>query len=271
MLPHWTETDVDGIHVYRTGMNTGKPQMVLQHGFSDNGLCWAPVARELEGEYEIVMPDARGHGKSARVERGQHIDQVEELAATMRALGIEQAIVGGHSMGAGMAAGLAARFPELVRALVLEDPPWFPIPADTLRPGRYFTEDSPMGTWLRGMQAKSLDEAVAQNHAEHPVWPEMYLRPWTEAKQQIDLNFLASDNVGAGPWPEVAKAIRCPALLVSADPEQGGIITPEVAEAVCGANPYIRVVNFRGVGHHVRFAVHEEYMKALRQFLKEVS
>jgi pimeloyl-ACP methyl ester carboxylesterase len=143
--------------------------MVLQHGFSDSGLCWAPVAQELEGEYEIVMPDARAHGKSARVERGQRIDQVEELAKTMHALGIGQAIVVGHSMGAGMAAGLAARFPELVRALVLEDPPWFPIPADTPQPGRYFTEDSPMGAWLRGMQAVSLDEAMAHNHTEHPT------------------------------------------------------------------------------------------------------
>ena len=123
MQTEWSELDVAGIHVFRSGANSGKPVLVLVHGFSDNGLCWAPVARELEGEYEIVMPEARAHGKSARVERGQVIDQVEDLANTLRALGIERAVVAGHSMGAGMAAQLAARHPAMLRALLLEDPP----------------------------------------------------------------------------------------------------------------------------------------------------
>jgi pimeloyl-ACP methyl ester carboxylesterase len=111
---------------------------------------------------------------------------------------------------------------------------------------------------------------MAQNHAEHPTWPDRYLRPWTQGKQQLDLAFLASDNSGTGPWTETARAIRCPALLVTADPAQGGIVTPEVAEEVCGLNPKIQVVNFPGIGHHIRFAVHEAYMKAVKQFLSNI-
>jgi N-formylmaleamate deformylase len=270
MLPHWTETDIAGIHVYRTGTRTGKPALVLVHGFSDNGLCWAPVARELEDEYEILMPEARAHGCSARVERGQRIDQVEDLAATLRALEVGPAIVAGHSMGAGMAAHLAARCPELVRALLLEDPPWWPIETMQARPASLFDENSPVALWLRGLQAQPLAAAMAQCKAEHPTWPEMYLRPWVEGKQQLDLTFLATENNSMGFWPEIVPAIHCPTLLVTADPAQGGIVTPELAEEICSCSPHFRLAHFPGTGHHVRFAVHADYLQVVRGFLAEV-
>lgn len=270
MLPHWKEMDVNGIHLYRTAENSRKTPLVLVHGFSDNGLCWEPVARELEDDYDIIMPEARAHGHSARVERGQFIDQVGDLAATLRALDIEPAIVAGHSMGAGMASQLGARFPELVRALLLEDPPWWPIQPDQPRPARIFDEDSPVATWLRGLQALPLEQAIAQCHEEHPTWPEMYLRPWTEGKQQLDLTFLTTENNGVSPWPATVLAIHCSTLLVTADPAQGGIVTPELAAEICAANPCFQLAHYPGIGHHVRFAVHEPYMQMLRAFLAKV-
>ena len=51
------------LHYYRTGDGT-KPAVVLCHGFSDSGLCWTPVARQLEADYDVIMLDARGHGLS---------------------------------------------------------------------------------------------------------------------------------------------------------------------------------------------------------------
>ncbi len=248
----------------------GKPALVLQHGFSDNGLCWAPVAEELAGSYDIYMPDARGHGRSERVARGQAIDQAADLAAVLGGLGVKKALVAGHSMGAQIAANLAARFPELTSAVVLEDPPWFLPQAGTLSGPRGTMEDSPLGKWMIAQQAMSLDEIVASCHQEHPTWPEPYVQAWCQGKKEIDLNFLVADNpMGAG-WQERAAAIQCPVLLVTADPAQGGIVTSEVAAIVTQSNPKIRVVNFPGIGHHVRFAVHEPYMQAFKAFLQEI-
>ena len=51
------------IHYLRTGGS--KPPMVLLHGLTGSGSCWSPLARALEDEYDIVMPDARGHGSSS--------------------------------------------------------------------------------------------------------------------------------------------------------------------------------------------------------------
>ena len=73
MPPEWTQNDllVNGIrqHYYRTG-NGDKRPLVLVHGFSDNGLCWTSVARELEPDYDVIMPDMRAHGLSARCNQG---------------------------------------------------------------------------------------------------------------------------------------------------------------------------------------------------------
>lgn len=44
--------------------------LLLINGFSDNGLCWRRVALELEADYEILMLDARGHGRSGHPVNG---------------------------------------------------------------------------------------------------------------------------------------------------------------------------------------------------------
>jgi N-formylmaleamate deformylase len=248
---------------------SGKPVLVLQHGFSDNGLCWAPVAQELAGEYDILMPDARGHGLSARVARGEAIDQAADLAALLGALGVQKAVVAGHSMGAQIAAALGARFPELVTALVLEDPPWFLPRPEAEQAPRGTMEKSPLGQWMIELREKSLEQIMAECRQEHPTWPDAYVHAWCQAKLELDLNFLAAGSRWDG-WQQHVPLLRCPTLLITADPSQGGIVTPEVAQMVKEIVPDIRVVNFPGIGHHVRFAVHDAYMQAFKSFLTEI-
>src|SRR5512135_1303492 len=105
-MTQWIEQDVlvDGakFHYYRTG-DGSQPALVLAHGFSDNGMCWLPVARDLEAEYDVILPDARGHGKSQRVHPGEWVDHAADLAGIIQAMGLDRPIIGGHSMGASTA------------------------------------------------------------------------------------------------------------------------------------------------------------------------
>jgi len=43
---------------------------VLAHGFSDDGLCWTPVAEKLAADYDVIMVDARSQGRSDTPEQG---------------------------------------------------------------------------------------------------------------------------------------------------------------------------------------------------------
>src|SRR5262245_42514153 len=97
--PHEVEANGARFNYYRTPGSAGKPVLVLQHGASDNGQCWVPVAQELSSEFDCLMPDARGHGRSARLTPGQAVDQAADLATLLRALGVDRAVVAGHSMG----------------------------------------------------------------------------------------------------------------------------------------------------------------------------
>jgi pimeloyl-ACP methyl ester carboxylesterase len=271
MLPHWTENslDVNGIHVHYTRTGDGnKPALVLAHGFSDNGMCWLPVARDLEADYDVILPDARGHGKSARLHAGEDVDMPGDLAGLIRALGLRQPIVAGHSMGGSVTAVTAMLYPDLVRALVLEDPGWHNPPPKEEKPAQ--PQPNPFMDWLLSLEGKSLDELVAKCRADEPKWAEVELLPWAEAKQQLDKTIFQTNRKPAHDWHTVVPAIHCPTLLITAEVEKGAIITAEMAAEAQALNPRVQVVKIAGAGHSIRRDNYADYMSALRKFLKGV-
>ena len=112
-----------GIHYTRTGGD--RPPLILAHGFTDNGMCWTRTALALEETYDIVMPDARGHGLTPLPDRGQEAESLaDDLAALIEELGMGRPALVGHSMGAATAIALAATHPDRAGAVALVDPPW---------------------------------------------------------------------------------------------------------------------------------------------------
>ena len=123
--PAWTDGYVlaNGIriHYWRTGGS--KPPLVLAHGSSDDGLCWTNLAKELEARFDVIMFDARGHGLSDPPAAPDAADvQVEDLAGLIKELKLQKPILMGHSMGSASVAHFAATYPEVARAVILEDP-----------------------------------------------------------------------------------------------------------------------------------------------------
>jgi N-formylmaleamate deformylase len=272
MESRWTEKDPepDGarLHYIRTGHGDKRP-LILTHGFSDSGACWAPVARELESEYDLIMPDMRGHGLSARVAPGEKVDMAADLAALMRALGLERAILCGHSMGAMVSFQVALRFPELVGALVLEDPPWW-LPSQAGAPDP--AVESPIATWARSLAGKTLEELLVGYRRDNPSWPEETIRAMCESKKRLDQGIVdtMADRMLSEErhWSTLFGAVSCPALVMTADPGRGAIVTPEVAAKLRELNPRAKLVNVPGVGHLIRYDAFDAYMSALREFLE---
>ena len=256
------------LHYYRTGGN--KPAVVLAHGFSDNGLCWTAVAQALEAQYDLVMYDARGHGLSELPEAGTDRDVAsEDLAGLVRSLGLDKPVLMGHSMGAGTVAGAAARYPELARGVVLEDPGW-----RTEGPSPSAQERT---TWLERMRQDALrfkamtrDELLVEFRAKYSAWSEAEIGPLADSALQFNprvAQLLGGPHPG---WQEVARAIACPVLLITADPDRGGIVTPEVAAEAAGLLRQGQVVHIPGAGHSVRRDQFGPYMEAVKAFLAQV-
>jgi pimeloyl-ACP methyl ester carboxylesterase len=87
-------------------------------------------------------------------------------------------VVVGHSMGAMSAAHLAASRPDLVRAVVLEDPPTGQLSA------RQRDEPLSLPTWLADLRALDLPSRIARGRSEDPDWTDDELEPWAVSKEE---------------------------------------------------------------------------------------
>jgi N-formylmaleamate deformylase len=116
------QTNGVNIHYLRTG-GRAKPPLVLLHGLTGSGACWIHLARALEGEYDVVMPDARGHGDSSTPLHGyRYEDYASDVVGLIQVLGLAAPVLLGHSMGGMTAAVVASQFATVIRGVILADP-----------------------------------------------------------------------------------------------------------------------------------------------------
>jgi pimeloyl-ACP methyl ester carboxylesterase len=112
------------VYAERDADAANAPTIVMIHGFTGSKENWYPVARELRGRYRIVVPDLPGWGESERKPDADYgfVAQAERVAAFIRAVSPGKPVVLlGHSMGGGIAAVVAARYPQLVARVGLLD------------------------------------------------------------------------------------------------------------------------------------------------------
>ncbi|MGI9129403.1 MAG: alpha/beta fold hydrolase [Roseomonas sp.] len=97
------------------------PPLVLLHGLFGSARNWGAVQKALATDYRVVALDLRNHGASPHAPGVDYAVQAADVAETMAALGIERAVVLGHSMGGKAAMMLALTRPELVDRLIVAD------------------------------------------------------------------------------------------------------------------------------------------------------
>lgn len=124
-MTNWIRGDCEAsginIHYLRTGGD--KPPLIALHGLTGSGACWSALARALEGEYDVIMPDARGHGKSSAPLHGYlYRDHASDVIGLIEALGLAAPVLLGHSMGGMTAAVVASEVGTAIRGVVLADP-----------------------------------------------------------------------------------------------------------------------------------------------------
>lgn len=273
-MAEWLSGDVVAdcikIHYYRTGGD--KPQIVLCHGATDDGLCWTPTARALEADYDVIMVDARGHGLSDAPEGGYDSKMMAlDLAGFIQQLQLKKPILMGHSMGASTVFQATASYPGLVRAAILEDPPFRETSSEEEDKWRKNMAGK-MRQAMLGYKSTSREALIAMVHKQNPTWPEDELGPWADSKLRLSTAFLDSQQKRVHedpPWETLAK-ITCPVLLVTGDPDEGAIVTPEFAARAAAILPTLQVANIPGAGHNIRREGFAAYLKAVKGFLQSL-
>jgi pimeloyl-ACP methyl ester carboxylesterase len=248
---------------YRT--DEAAAEVAFLHGFSDSAQCWEPLIGAMPGIRALAI-DARGHGESGLPEEpfgytAHRDDAALVLSSQPRDGGV---VVVGHSMGAMSAAHLAASRPDLVRAVVLEDPPTGEPQGD--RHDRSWSVPS----WLADLRALDLPSRIARGRSEDPDWPDDELGSWAVSKSQLDPHMFDLPFQEAAPLTDLLAATTCPVLLIHGDTERGSLISTEYAERCArAAAGEFRAVHIAGAGHSVRRDNRPQYLAELTTFLDQ--
>jgi N-formylmaleamate deformylase len=254
------------IHYYRSTPPGGGPSLVLLHGLTDNGMCWVRVADALCDSYDVVMPDTRGHGLSEKPAAGYTIeDRAADVAGLIDALSLDRPILFGHSLGGQAAMAIAALYPQKVGGVVLEDPAWFDDSGDP----ESWEENAKR--WLNDLLAqKSLDRAALINECSqnNPGWHAEEVSAWADSKYQMDGGALVQIMTSmSGGWQRFVSKAACPILLVTAEPELGAIITPQMVEEASALWIQGQEAHIPGAGHCIHRDQFDLYIEKVKAFL----
>ncbi len=262
---------IDGIkiHYYRSGGK--KPPFILLHGATDNGLCWGRTTQDLTDRYDVIMIDAQGHGLSDRLDpKFSFESHTKQVVGLIKELGLKKPILMGHSMGAGTTANVAAEYPTLPKAIILEDPGWgmaMPNPAVSEEARK---QQEAFRIHLAEIGKRRLEDIVIESRKNDPAWSEEERVPWAMAKKQFDKDLFNRMVLNPRSYEEIVAEIRCPTLLIIAEK---GIVSKETAEKAArlwkSKKPF-KWVYIKGAGHNIRREQYPAFKKALDEFLKEV-
>lgn len=252
----------------------GRPRpalsIVLLHGVTDNGMCWVRVASALAKDYDVIMPDARGHGLSDAPETGYGVDdRAADVAGLIDELELDRPALFGHSMGAETAMGAAALFPDKIRGVILEDPPW-PGRSWGSTPEEKAERVALMREEIHQNRQKPLEALIEQAREENPTWHPDELAPWAEAKRQVSPNIATRILAPRRRWSDYVRQARCPILLLTADPDRGALVNAKTVEEAALYWKDGRAVHIAHAGHSIHRDQFEPVIQAARDFLAKL-
>jgi len=112
----------DRIIHYLTGVNgiaPGRRNLVFVHGAGGNAFAWQNQRRALDRGVNTICIDLPGHGQSSGPSCGTIGEYSHWLLRLIQGLGLDSAILAGHSMGGGVILEAAIEYAEMLEALIL--------------------------------------------------------------------------------------------------------------------------------------------------------
>ncbi len=113
----------DGVNIYYEDHGSGDP-VLLSHGYSATAQMWTGQVAAFKDKYRVITWDMRGHGQSDSPDDPSAYSEAatcDDMAAILKHLGIESAVIGGLSLGGYMSLAFHVAHPEMTRALMLFD------------------------------------------------------------------------------------------------------------------------------------------------------
>ncbi len=256
------------------------PTLLLLHGVTRCWQDWEALLVALTSSWRVVALDLRGHGASARGASYLVTDYIADAVRFVRDEISAPVVILGHSLGAMVAAAVAAEVPQLVRGVVLEDPPFHTM-------GNRIDGTSWQALFIgmreaskRGGTVVELSEMLADIGV--PISGGVFRR-LGELRDRASLEWSAKcltaldpevlTPVIEGRWLDgyhfvaVLSRIHCPVLLLQADPTAGGALTNADSDAARAALPAIQHIQFAGANHQLHRDRPAHVFEAIQGFM----
>jgi pimeloyl-ACP methyl ester carboxylesterase len=219
------------------------PPLVLLHGLSGSGRWWSRNVPVFAASFRTYTVDLPGFGESRRVRWSRLDDIADWLAAWLRDEGLPAANIAGHSLGAAVAARLAARHPRRVDKLILVNA--------AIRPRGVRASVRPRDV------VRLMARRTAQDYVPFLAQGVLHSHP---------LSFVAASRDALhGDWQSDLARIVAPTFVVWGERDP---ITPlPFGHAIAAAIPDARLVTLPGVGHSPMWEEPETFNAAVLRFL----
>lgn len=254
-LPH-------GVRVpYAVHGSTDGVPVVMLHGLSDSLRSFERLLPSLPASMRVFIPTLRSHGDAGRPESGHRpADFADDVTAFMDVMGIESAVIVGHSMGSQIAQRFAIDNPDRVLGLVL------------------------LGAFRTVRELSGIDEIhAAIDSLEDPVDPdfvrEFQLSTITQPVPAAFIDSIIADSLklSAATWQAIIdgflddetfqqiSTISAPTLLIWGDQDS---VTPRAEQDVMVSTiPDARLITYHGTGHAVHWEQPERVASDLIGFV----
>ncbi|MCR9108938.1 3-oxoadipate enol-lactonase [Marivita sp. XM-24bin2] len=249
------------LHVQVDGPERG-PVVMLANSLGTDMRVWDPLLPFLPSGLRIVRFDKRGHGLSDCPDAPYDMDTlVSDAETVIDALGVRDVVFVGLSIGGLIGQGLAARRPDLLRALVLMD-----TAAKIGSPNMWQERISGLRKGgIEGMADAILDRWFAPEMRGDPT----RLTPWRNMLTRTPLEgYIGCCAAIAGAdFTETTKALKMPVMAMAGS--EDGSTTPDMVKATADlCNGVFHVIP--NTGHLPCVEAPEQTGALISEFLKEV-
>lgn len=250
--------DVAGKATVITHGGEGEPFVYLHSALGESTM-WLPFHQAFAKKFRVLSPLHPGFGQSGGFEQ---IADIEDMAfhyiEMFDALGFEQVILGGVSLGGWIAAEIAVRWPERVKKLWIADAPGL------------WVDDVPLGDLFRWMQNRDM---LREMLFHDPTGPMASLVIKDQPDEQAMLYaYQAMTVLARMVWtrpydPKLAarlKRIGCPTLLLWGDHDK--LVPPAYGEAYQKHIAGAQMTVIKDCGHLPMFEKEAEFVEAITTF-----
>ncbi|WP_165793691.1 alpha/beta fold hydrolase [Hyphococcus luteus] len=258
----------------------GAPDILFLHGIAGSRDTWEEAARRYEDRFHVWTLDFRGHGHSDRA-GSYFVEDYASDAAAMLDFIRRPTIVAGHSLGAVAAAYLGHEPHRFLKALFLEDPPYFMDdrddfensgPAKAFAAIHAFLEEAKLtgAAFDRYLEwTRTMPTALGGPRSDHTS-PRHLLSAASGYMRQDPACWEAARSTAQFESFDPSKPLKVPTFLLRADPALGAAILAGHEKRFVAANPGARIVLVEGASHriHATRASEPRFFEELDGFLQ---